>query len=506
MKLSLSQIPLFVQMVLLSGAMMLVPAVVASSLGEHYIARMFFYSGTLVLFVCALIALAIHGTSRKAQAADNLKALFFAITLLPVVLAVPMYETLDTVPFFDVYYEMVSSLTTTGATTFEPANSIHEVLHLWRAMVAWLGGLLMWIAATAVLAPLSLGGYEVTAVGEPGQLSDGHGQMQRAHPMKRWSRAAQVLVPIYTGLSLALWIMLMVIGSPPLEGAIHAMSTLSTSGISSVGGLQNGTTGLGGEVVIFLFMLFAVSRATFSADTGSVQRESLRHDPEIRMAFVIVAVVSALLFARHWVGALDESDTRAPLSAFNAAWGGIFTVLSFLTTTGFQSAEWDVAQQWSGLNTTGLVLMALCLVGGGVATTAGGVKLLRVYALYLQGMGEMERLVHPSVVLGARRAGARRIRRRGAVIAWVFFMLFAMSLAAITMTLALMGNDFQEAMILAISALTTTGPLTQVAGEAPIAISLLGPAEKFILCAAMVLGRLETLAIIALISPDLWQK
>ncbi len=505
MKLSLSQIPLFVQMVLLSGAMMLVPAVVASTMGEHYIARMFFYSGTLVLFVCALIAMAIQGTPRRARTADNLKALFFAITLLPLVLALPMYETLDTVPFLDVYYEMVSSLTTTGASTFEPASSIHEVLHLWRSMVGWLGGLLMWIAATAVLAPLSLGGFEVTAIGEPGQMS-GHGHMQRAQPMKRWSRAAQVLVPIYTGLSLALWIMLIVIGSPPLEAAIHAMSTLSTSGISSVGGLQNSDVGVGGEAVIFLFLLFALSRATFSADTGAVQRESLKYDPELRLAFVIVAVVPMLLFARHWMGALDESDVREPLSALNAAWGGIFTVLSFLTTTGFESAEWTVAQQWSGLDTSGLILMALALVGGGVATTAGGVKLLRVYALYIQGLGEMERLVHPSVVVGVRRAGARRIRRRGAVIAWVFFMLFAMSLAGITMALALTGNDFQEAMILAISALTTTGPLTQVAGEAPIAMSLLGPAEKLILCAAMVLGRLETLAIIALISPDLWQK
>jgi trk system potassium uptake protein TrkH len=150
--------------------------------------------------------------------------------------------------------------------------------------------------------------------------------------------------------------------------------------------------------------------------------------------------------------------------------------------------------------------MALAMVGGGVATTAGGVKLLRVYALYVQGLGEMERLVHPNVVLGRRRTGARQIRRKGAVIAWVFFMLFALSIAAVTITLALLGNDFQEAAILAISALTTAGPLTQIAGEFPIAISSLGVTEKLILCAAMTFGRLEALAIIALISPDLWQK
>ena len=92
------------------------------------------------------------------------------------------------------------------------------------------------------------------------------------------------------------------------------------------------------------------------------------------------------------------------------------------------------------------------------------------------------------------------------MIAWVLFMLFALSIATVTIALALLGNDFQEATILAIAALTTAGPLTQIAGEFPIAISSLGVAEKLILCAAMTFGRLEALAIIALISPDLWQK
>ncbi|GAA6178915.1 potassium transporter TrkG [Shimia sp. NS0008-38b] len=506
MKLSLSRIPLLVQMVLISGLMMLVPAVVASGQGEHFVARMFFYSGTLVLFVCALIAVAIEGTQRRSKTIDNLKALFFAVAILPAILAIPVYETLDVVPFLDVYFEMVSCLTTTGMTIFEPASMLADPVHLWRGMVGWLGGLLMWIAAAAVLAPLSLGGFEVTALGEPGQISNNKGQMQRARPMKRWSRAAQALLPIYIGLTFALWVMLLVLGDQPTVALMHAMSTMSTSGISGVGGVANANSGVAGEMVIFLFLLFALSRGTFSSDTGAVRRNNLWEDPELRLGLLIVCGVSTMLFARHWFGALDENTLRDPAAAIRAAWGGIFTVMSFLTTTGFESTEWQVARDWSGLKTPGLILLALAMVGGGVATTAGGVKLLRVYALYLQGLGEMERLVHPNVVLGRRRAGAQGIRRRGAVIAWVFFMLFALSLAVIATLLALMGNTFQEALILAISALTTTGPLTQVAGEFPIAISSLGFGEKIILCIAMIVGRLEALAIIALISPDLWQK
>ena len=502
----LSRLPLFLHMVAISGLLMFVPAIVASMQNDDFVARMFFYSAVFVVFVSTLIAMAISGTRPAPRTIDHLLALLSGFTVLPVILALPFYEALETTTFLNAYFEMVSSLTTTGATVFSQPERLAPALHLWRGMVGWMGGLMMWIAASAVFAPLSLGGFEVTARGEPGQAVSGGGQMQRAAPMKRWVRGARALVPVYAGLTLAIWVMLMVLGDTPLVSLMHAMSTMATSGISPVGGVQYGQSGLAGEAVIFLFLLFALSRTTFSADTGAVRRESLLLDPEFRMGMMIVVAVPTLLFLRHWVGAYEVDDVSNTSAALKSAWGGLFTVLSFLTTTGFESGEWGVARDWSGLSSSGLILLGLAVVGGGVATTAGGVKLLRVYALYLQGLGEMERLVHPNVVVGSRGGGARRIRRRGAVIAWVFFMLFAISLAAITAVLAAWGSDFEEALILSIAALTTTGPLTQIAGEAPIDLLVLGGWEKLVLGAAMVLGRLETLAIIALLSPDLWRK
>jgi trk system potassium uptake protein TrkH len=191
--------------------------------------------------------------------------------------------------------------------------------------------------------------------------------------------------------------------------------------------------------------------------------------------------------------------------ALRALWGSFFTVMSFLTTTGFASNDWVEAQAWSGLNTPGLILMGLSLIGGGVATTAGGVKLLRVFALYLNGKRELERLVHPSSVSRVGKE-SRRLQRNGAFIAWIFFMLFALTLSALTMLLALFGVDFEDAVVLSIAGLSTTGPLLALAEETPIDLAELGPYAKSVFCAAMVLGRLETLAIIALLTPDLWRS
>ncbi len=502
----LSQLPLFLHMVAISGLMMFLPALMASLQHDDFVARMFFYSGTLVIFLSTLVAMAISGTRPAPRTIDHLLALFCAFTVLPLVLAMPFFEALETTSFVNAYFEMVSCLTTTGATVFSQAERLPPALHFWRGIVGWMGGLMMWLAASAVFAPLSLGGFEVTARGEPGKLDMTGGQMQRAAPMKRWIKGAKLLVPVYAGLTLAIWMLLMIFGDKPLSGLMHAMSTMATSGISSADGIQNGGAGLAGEGVIFLFLLFALSRMTFSVDTGAVRRESLILDPEFRLGLLLVALVPTILFLRHWVGAIDVNESSDALAALRAAWGGMFTVLSFLTTTGFESAEWHVARDWSGLSSPGLMLMGLALVGGGVATTAGGVKLLRVFALYLQGLGEMERLVHPSVVIGNRGGGTGRIRRRGALIAWVFFMLFAISIAAVTVLLTALGSDFEQAMVLAIATLTTTGPITQVAAEVPINLLVLSGWEKLVLCGAMVLGRMETLAIIALLSPDFWHK
>ena len=92
-----------------------------------------------------------------------------------------------------------------------------------------------------------------------------------------------------------------------------------------------------------------------------------------------------------------------------------------------------------------------------------------------------------------------------APLAFIFFMLFALSVALVTAALTLAGIGFTEALVLCISALTTTGQLAWLAGEEPLSWAALSAPVKVILGLTMVLGRLETLALIALLAPGNWQ-
>ncbi|MGB7244801.1 MAG: potassium transporter TrkG [Sulfitobacter sp.] len=500
----LGALPLFLLFFGVSALSMIVPALHGAATRNLFASRMFFYSGLLGAVIFVLIAIAHLGRRPGHGTLGPLMSLFSAFVFLPLYLALPFHQALQTTSFMNAYFEMVSAVTTTGATLFDDPGRLIGTLHLWRAQVGWMGGLLMWVAASAILAPLSLGGFEVTAQAEPGRRDTSLGLHDKVDQRHRLIRITGALLPIYTGLTLVQWILLMVSGNTSLTALIHAMSIMATSGISSVGGVEAAGGGISGEAVMLLFMMFALSRLTFSSDTVTATQGGLRTDPEFRIAIALVLTVPTILFARHWIGAIDYNESQSVGDALHALWGSVFTTMSFLTTTGFVSADWQHAQTWSGLPTPGLVLMGLALIGGGVATTAGGVKLLRVFALYQNGMREMERLVHPSSVSNAGSVG-RRLQRNGAYIAWLFFMLFALSLTAVTLVLAFLGVDFEDAVVLSIAALSTTGPLIEMAAESPIRLAELSTAAKSILAAAMVLGRLETLAIVALLTPDLWR-
>jgi trk system potassium uptake protein TrkH len=223
----------------------------------------------------------------------------------------------------------------------------------------------------------------------------------------------------------------------------------------------------------------------------------------------IVSAATASLFLVHFALAggagIGPGSAFDPAAALHALWGIWFSSLSFLTTTGYLSQDWAAAAAWSGTTAPGLVLAGLAMMGGGIATTAGGVKLLRLAALVRHGEREVERLIHPSSV-GGSGADVRRLRREGALAAWVFFMLFAVSITATMLLLGLGGLGFEDATIVAVSALTNTGPLAPAAGAGSTVWADLSGFSAFVSAAAMVIGRLETLAVIAMMDPAFWRR
>ncbi|MFT4013210.1 MAG: potassium transporter TrkG [Paracoccus sp. (in: a-proteobacteria)] len=537
----LVRLPLLVILAGFVSLAMAVPGLYAHALDQHHVGAIFLGCAGIFLILSVLLALATAGKPESAGPRSVLLTMLGAMVGLPGVMATPFLLSLPDTGFFNAWWEMVSCLTTTGASLYD-TQRLADPLNLWRGLVGWMGGLFMLIAATSLLAPLRVGGFEILASpygrnerferlpgsarssGMVTHLSLPSLQSDMVDPVHRVVRAFQQVFPLYAGLTLLMWVLLLMLGDVGLVALTRAMGTLSTSGIGPGPGPAGQQSGILGEMVIFLFLLPALSRR-FWPGGGELQATAgWIGDPELRLAAGVVLVISAALFLRHFIAAIGVAPggARGALatldSAASAGWGGVFNALSYLTTTGWNSVEWQGARNWSGISSTGLMLAGLAMMGGGVATTAGGVKLLRVYALARHSQRELEKIVHPNSI-GGGGLMARRLRGEGAYLAFIFFMLFASSIAVVVMLVSLQQIEFDSATILSISALTNTGQLAGVIPTTPTFQGSAGMAgapwegwaglpalTKGVLAGAMIVGRVETLAILALLSPEYWRR
>lgn len=505
-------VPVFGLVLLAVAVLMLCPAVYALRLGDMRVAAGFGYSAIVTAAAGLLLSMALrrHGPGGERGATGEFATLLAVLVLAPIAAAAPVMVATPFLSFEAAYFEMVSMITTTGATVFDRLAEAHPAVILWRGIVAWLGGLIALVMAWAILAPRSLGGFEVrgdsgrsAAIGRLRGDPAWAGGRESEAAGDRFAAAVNSVLPVYTALTFVAALALIALGHSPLSAAVIAAGLLSTSGVGVADGATFAASGFPGEAVAALALVLAATRHAY----GGVGQRPMRlgampADPEVRLLAVVVLTVALWLFLRHWIGALElaEGDSHGSLRAF---WGALFTALSFATTTGYLSEYWGAARAWSGLDNPSIVFFGLAIMGGGIATTAGGVKLLRAYALFKHGVRELERLVRPSSIHGSG-AGRRGLRREGAQIAWVFVMFFVLALAMTMIGLSLTGLEFETGLAAAVAALSNTGPLFPAAtGESWL--TSVTPQGRAVLMVAMVLGRVEILALIAMLNTENWR-
>ena len=513
----LLRLPIFPLCLGVLALAMLGPALFGLIQRDWYSARGFLYTAIFTGFASATLAVALGSRGRGGRDRAALRDLVICWVLVPLFAAAPLWLRTPYIGAWGAWFEMVSAFTTTGGTVYAEPEKVPDAIHLWRGMVAWFGGLVTLVAAFAILAPRNLGGFEVTVHraaaaklpgGQVGGQTSGSISLYGASRVRldeRLARTLRTLLPVYGALTAMLAFLFSALGQDGLAAAVHAMAIVSTSGISPYSDGLAADPSFLVELTAVLFMVLAATRLTYAEARrfGAVAR--WHRDPELKLMALLVATATLALFLRHWFGALTIDLGDRASEALPALWGVVFTSLSFLTTTGFESASWDSARDWSGLANPGLILLGLCAIGGGAATTAGGIKLVRAYALLRHGYRELERIAQPHSVLatGMRRRG---VLREGAFLAWAFVMLYIMAIFVAVLALTLTGLSFEDSLVAAIASISNTGPAFDLVTPGEIDFPRLSESQRLILAITMILGRIETLAVISLFNTDSWHR
>lgn len=100
----------------------------------------------------------------------------------------------------------------------------------------------------------------------------------------------------------------------------------------------------------------------------------------------------------------------------------LFQVVSVATTAGFGSESFHLWPLFLPI-----LLIFSSFIGGCGGSTAGGIKVIRIILLLLQGSRELKRLVHPKAMFSIR-IGSKVLSDRVIDAVWGFFLLMPLFL------------------------------------------------------------------------------
>ena len=471
--------------IMIFSSTMLVPLAVAWWYGDAAI-HVYDKSLAITLVSGAALWLATRHARRELQVRDGFLLVTLVWSVLPAFAAVPLMFFLPGLSFTDAYFECMSGLTTTGATVLSDLDKLPASINIWRGFLQWLGGMGIIVLAVAILPLLGVGGRQIFRAETPGPMKD-----TKLTP--RITETAKGLWIVYSMITVACVLAYWVAGMSLLDAVMHSFTTMSLGGFSTHDASYGFFNSPLIEVVTIVFMLVAgLNFATHFLAWRQRGAGPYRRDPEARW-FVIVALASSAGLALFlWVnGVYPDYVTALRYATFNT--------VSIATTTGFANTDFNLWPIFAPVS-----MLFLCCFASCAGSTGGGIKMIRALLLFLQGLREMVKLLHPQAQVPVKLGG--EVVPNQIVFAVLAFMsLYGASITVATFLMLASGADFITAFSAVIACINNTGPGLNQVGPATT-YEVLTDFQIWVLSFTMLVGRLELFTVLILFTPAFWRK
>ncbi|ARU88020.1 TrkH family potassium uptake protein [Pseudomonas sp. M30-35] len=395
--------------------------------------------------------------------------------------ALPMVQ-IHHISYTDAFFETMSGITTTGSTVLSGLDTASPGLLIWRSMLQWLGGIGFIGMAVAILPLLRVGGMRLFQT----ESSDwGEKVMPRSH------MAAKSILIVYLGLTLIGFVSYWLAGMTPFEAINHAMTSISTGGYSTS---DSSLAHWDQPAVHWVAVVMMISGSLpFTLYVASVRgnRHALVRDHQVH-GFLGFLVVTWLVFGT-WLW------THSDYSWMDAVRIVAVNVTSVVTTSGFALGDYTL---WGSFAV--MLFFYLTFIGGCSGSTAGGLKIFRFQVAYVLLRANLQQLVHPRAVI-KQQYNNHNLDEDIVRSLITFSFFFTITIGVIALGLALLGLDWITALTGAATAVCNVGPgLGPIIGPAGNFASL-PDAAKWLLTLGMLLGRLEILTVLVLVTRSFWR-
>lgn len=470
---------------------LILPMIVSVAYGDGQF-RSFFYaflSGLVTSGLMWLVGREPGASHFNLRPRDAIPLVVSCWSFLPVIACIPFLvffgKEQPNFHFTVAYFEAVSGLTTTGATTLSGLDQLPESINFWRLFLQWLGGMGILILAVAVIPLLGFGGSQLFRSEATGPLKD-----SKVTP--RITETAKGLWLVYLGLSIACFISYWIAGMPVFDALIHSFSTLSLGGLSSHDASFGHFESASIQWTAIVFMLLA--SCNFSLYFVAFYRRTafgLFRDQELRLTLYIL-IGSTLLMYLFLLG-------RGVFSPGEESFRTVmFNVVSIASTTGYATTDYTA---WPLLVPFCMILMSSFATSAG--STGAGIKVIRLLVLVQQIRKELKTLIHPKLVDPVRISGSP-IGDKAVFSIVVFIAIYCVTALVITVLFIATGLSIDTAWSATFATLNNMGPGLNEIGPSGNYSSFTS-VQLWIASVAMILGRIELLSFFVMLSGAFWR-
>ena len=382
----------------------------------------------------------------------------------------------------DAFFESVSGFTTTGASILSEVESLSKSILFWRSFTHVVGGMGVLVLVLAILPKGNNQALHIMRAEVPGPTV---GKI-----VAKMNYNSRILYIIYISMIIILIIFLLLGGMPLFDACIHAFGTAGTGGFSckntSIGFYNSAyidyVTSIGMLVFGLNFNLF------YLLILGNIKQIFKSEEAKYYLSIVFIATA----FICINIYPIYSSITRMIRDVF-------FTVSSIITTTGYSTVDFD---KWPTFSK--IILMFLMFCGGCAGSTAGGFKVSRLAILIKRFVREFKKIGHPNKVLNIKLEG-KTLDKDMLEGVDSYFILYSVILFILLLITAWDSDSFITALSAVLATFNNIGPGLGAVGPTSNFASY-SAFTKIVLSLGMLLGRLEIIPLLILVSPRIYRK
>ena len=467
-------------LLLAEGGLMILPGIMDFAMGDPAFLD-FIVSAMMTLLCGGLLTLASRSDKKIEM---SLRETFLMTSLSWLILtlfaSLPFLLTSVTNGVTDSIFETASALTTTGATVITGLDFAPAGILLWRSLLQWFGGIGIIVMAMTVLPILRIGGMQLFR----SEFSDNSEKI-----MPRVSQITKFIFLTYLSFTIVCIILFFAAGMTLFDAICHGLTTISTGGMSTHDASIKYFNSLSIEIITMLFMIIGSLSLIMIVRFLKGEPKSILRDSQTR-TFLCIAIIAPLLVALWQSYHFENYSIRE----------SVFNTVSMLTTTGFSSGDYEL---WGAFPM--MLYLTVMMIGGCTGSTAGGLKVFRIRIISTMAKVQLNKLYRPHVVI-IPKYNRKVITPDIFTSVYNIITLFVFAFIGLSLLLCLTGLDFITATTGVITCMTSNGPgFGNIIGPTGN-YALLPDAAKWILMFGMVLGRLELLTILVLITPGFWRN